>query len=94
VGQPIAVRVAWERVASRRGANLLRPFLQRVGLLLASRPSSIVRFRSIAVLTKDDASQMTHNRLAVELQVVGIELSCFDGGKIASMAPRSAVLED
>jgi hypothetical protein len=26
MGQPIAVRVAWERVASRRGANLLRPF--------------------------------------------------------------------
>ena len=27
--EPIAVRVAWERVASRRGTNLLRPFLQR-----------------------------------------------------------------
>jgi hypothetical protein len=28
-GQRIAVRVAWERVASRWGANFLRPFLQR-----------------------------------------------------------------
>jgi hypothetical protein len=37
VGQPIAVAVAWERVASRRGANLLRPFLQRVRRLLAHR---------------------------------------------------------
>jgi hypothetical protein len=35
VGQPIAVRVAGERVASRGGANLLRPFLQRVRRLLA-----------------------------------------------------------
>ena len=34
-GRPIAARVAWERVASRREANLLRPFLQRVRQLLA-----------------------------------------------------------
>src|SRR5262249_39753155 len=35
--QPIVVRVAWERVASRRGANLLRPFFRRVRWLLAQR---------------------------------------------------------
>jgi hypothetical protein len=34
-GQPIAVRVAWERVASGPGANLLRRFLQRLRRLLA-----------------------------------------------------------
>jgi hypothetical protein len=34
-GQPIAVRVAWERVASRRGANLLRTFLHRMSPNLA-----------------------------------------------------------
>jgi AcrB/AcrD/AcrF family protein len=32
--QRIAVRVAWERVVSRRGANFLRPFLQRGRLLV------------------------------------------------------------
>src|SRR6516165_783534 len=44
-GQRIAVGVAWERVASRRGANFLQPFLQRGRPVLARcRPARATRY--------------------------------------------------
>jgi hypothetical protein len=50
-GQRIAVRLAWERVASRLGTNFLRPFLQRGRLLVAHRVCATIRPKSAAVRT-------------------------------------------
>ena len=48
-GQRIAVRVAWERVGSCRGADFLQPFFQRGRLLMARSASSLQRHNTAAI---------------------------------------------